>query len=143
MLVNHASVDKSLIKELTNVLHQDQLAHATSLWMPKTNARIAQPTLFQSMEMPVPTTGVSIDMLIQLDGKTRLPKLEDKEELWLSQLNKTASLEANSMELKNNATLVNPALVDKSSTNQPTHAILDHLLLVIVSKRDLQMDTLV
>jgi hypothetical protein len=47
------------------------------------------------------------------------------------------------MELKVNATLVNHALVDKSSINQPTYAILDHLLLVDVSKRDLQMDTLV
>jgi hypothetical protein len=56
---------------------------------------------------------------------------------------KTALLEANSMELKINATLVNHARVDKSSINQPTHAILDHLLLVDVSKRDLQMDTLV
>jgi hypothetical protein len=31
--------------------------------------------------MPVQTIGVSTDMPTQLDGKTRLLKLEDKEEL--------------------------------------------------------------
>jgi hypothetical protein len=47
------------------------------------------------------------------------------------------------MVVKLNATLAKHALMDKSSINQLTHAILDHLLLVDVSKRDPQMDTLV
>jgi len=55
-------------------------------------------------------------------------------------LTKIASPEANTMELKINAMLVNHASMDKFSIEHPTYVTLDHLLHVDVSKRDLKMD---
>jgi hypothetical protein len=50
-------------------------------------------------------------------GKMRLDKLNSKEELWLSQMTKTALPEVNSMVLKLNAMLVKHASMVKNSTD--------------------------
>jgi hypothetical protein len=78
----HAVETKLLIEPTTDVLKlsQDQVVHATSSSMPKTNARHAQPTNFQLTEVPVLTILVSSDMPIQLPGTSKYNKPEIKEE---------------------------------------------------------------
>jgi len=68
----------------------------------------------------VPTILDSTDMPIQMAGTMMSDKLNCKAELWLSQLTKTASQEANIMELKLNAMLVNHASTVKYLTDKTT-----------------------
>jgi hypothetical protein len=146
MLANHASTVRSLTEQPTHVSHQDQLAHVkVTLTSKPINARDAQLTNSETSVEAVSaqTILVSTDMPIQQVSKPMLDKPNCKEELWLSQLTKTASPEVNTLEVKIHATLVNHASMDKFFKELPTHVTLDHLLHVDVSKRDLQMDTLV
>jgi hypothetical protein len=129
MLANLALVDNNSTDQPTLVPLLDQLAHATSSSMAKTNARHALPTSSQSTEQPVQIIGVSSDTPIQLPGTSKFNKLDCKEEPWLCQMTKTASPEDNTMVLKLSAMLVNHASVNKHSTDQPTLVkLLDQLV---------------
>jgi hypothetical protein len=80
MLANLALVDNNSTDQPTLVPLLDQLAHATSSSMAKTNVRHALPTSSQSTEQPVQIIGVSSDTPIQLPGTSKFNKPDCKEE---------------------------------------------------------------